>query len=555
MGLAASQARLLTITSRLSSVELRQQRIAMDKIRLANDTDAVSTKYTNALNNKTLSFSNGSDNNIPLTYSLLEEQGYTVARASDGLEPISPADKSKYMNVEKPTCPKPSELVKPTEPSYDVVQLFTGDKLEEAKKWNTALSSFKSTYGEKPSQETKSMNDVLSSADKVNFSFKAQSSGDTFDVDLSNLSLNDIANPKNGNDYVVILAQDGGKVGGVPFDEAKKSFVNIANQIIPAIQKSLGMDSTNSTSFTTEMNKYVEEMKNKITFQDRNTYRDTDTAYNKGVEEAKKGLVGNFTETYKHGNDNDGFTLNLSEMVRRLIQKATSLCASVSAPTSDILERKASANMNAKYEYKNSRGLSYADWQKKLEETYNSGNYKSLSFEDAKTILDEGYETAIKKTGVDYSGIKEYNTKLEEYNKQLAESTEAWNAYEISQEMKKNAESNSGQKTEGEQLYEQLKNSQFLIQGLLSGYLTLMKDGQQVSLGTNTQILESYDKSDDAAAEAEYNAEIAKINRKEKMLDMEAKRIETEYSALSTEYESIKSIISTHASKDFQYFS
>ncbi len=46
MGLAASQARLLTITSRLSSVELRQQRIAMDKMRLANDSEAVSTKYT-----------------------------------------------------------------------------------------------------------------------------------------------------------------------------------------------------------------------------------------------------------------------------------------------------------------------------------------------------------------------------------------------------------------------------------------------------------------------------------------------------------------------------
>ena len=37
MGLAASQARLLTITSRLSSVELKQQRIAMDKMRLANE--------------------------------------------------------------------------------------------------------------------------------------------------------------------------------------------------------------------------------------------------------------------------------------------------------------------------------------------------------------------------------------------------------------------------------------------------------------------------------------------------------------------------------------
>ena len=67
MGLAASQARLLTITSRLSSVELRQQRIAMDKMRLANDQEGVSEKYTNALNNKTLTISNGHEE-IPLHY-------------------------------------------------------------------------------------------------------------------------------------------------------------------------------------------------------------------------------------------------------------------------------------------------------------------------------------------------------------------------------------------------------------------------------------------------------------------------------------------------------
>ena len=102
----------------------------------------------------------------------------------------------------------------------------------------------------------------------------------------------------------------------------------------------------------------------------------------------------------------------------------------------------------------------------------------------------------------------------------------------------------------------QLRQSpNFLIQGLLSGYLVLMKDGQQVSMTSATDIEESYDKSDDAAAESEYNSEMAKINRKEKLLDMQAKRLDTEYSSLTTELESIKSIISSHASKDFSYFS
>ena len=82
MGLAASQARLLTITSRLSSVELKQQRIAMDKMRLANDQDGVSEKYTNALSNKTLKISNGSEE-IAMNYSTLTAQGYSVIKSSE----------------------------------------------------------------------------------------------------------------------------------------------------------------------------------------------------------------------------------------------------------------------------------------------------------------------------------------------------------------------------------------------------------------------------------------------------------------------------------------
>ena len=100
-----------------------------------------------------------------------------------------------------------------------------------------------------------------------------------------------------------------------------------------------------------------------------------------------------------------------------------------------------------------------------------------------------------------------------------------------------------------------LNNSDFLIQGILSGYLTLMKDGQQVSLAGSKEISTVYDKSDDAQAEAEYNAAMAKINRKEKALDSEMKRLDTEHSALQTELESIKSIISDHAGKDFNLFS
>ncbi len=58
MGMAASQARLLTITARLSDNELRSQSINNAKMRLAAESAQASENYINALNDANLMFSN-----------------------------------------------------------------------------------------------------------------------------------------------------------------------------------------------------------------------------------------------------------------------------------------------------------------------------------------------------------------------------------------------------------------------------------------------------------------------------------------------------------------
>ena len=50
MGMAASQARLLTITARLADNELKSQSINNAKMRLATQSSQASEKYINALN-------------------------------------------------------------------------------------------------------------------------------------------------------------------------------------------------------------------------------------------------------------------------------------------------------------------------------------------------------------------------------------------------------------------------------------------------------------------------------------------------------------------------
>ncbi len=58
MGMAASQARLLTITARLADNELRSQTINNAKMRLATQSSQASENYINALNDATMKFSN-----------------------------------------------------------------------------------------------------------------------------------------------------------------------------------------------------------------------------------------------------------------------------------------------------------------------------------------------------------------------------------------------------------------------------------------------------------------------------------------------------------------
>ena len=77
MGMAAGQARLLSITSRMSDNELRAQLINNDKMRLATQSAQVSDAYVQALNDAQLMFTNyDADNNA--TYQQLTFNSLTA---------------------------------------------------------------------------------------------------------------------------------------------------------------------------------------------------------------------------------------------------------------------------------------------------------------------------------------------------------------------------------------------------------------------------------------------------------------------------------------------
>ena len=75
MGISASQARLLTITARLTSNEYESQQISNAKMRLATQSEAASSEYIAALNSTQLQFmtynAKGEAVTAPLTASVL----------------------------------------------------------------------------------------------------------------------------------------------------------------------------------------------------------------------------------------------------------------------------------------------------------------------------------------------------------------------------------------------------------------------------------------------------------------------------------------------------
>ena len=73
MGLAASQARLLTITSRKSDCEYQSMALSHQKIALSRDMDIVSSEYQNALNKTKIvyDFYGNGDKSTQLSYDIL----------------------------------------------------------------------------------------------------------------------------------------------------------------------------------------------------------------------------------------------------------------------------------------------------------------------------------------------------------------------------------------------------------------------------------------------------------------------------------------------------
>ena len=436
MGLAASQARLLTITSRMSNNEHRQQYLANTKMRLAADQDIAAAKYSEALNNQTLKTAN----DTPLTMDELEKMGYSIIRPSDKeiAKKATTESRTVYTGT-KPTAPKQPDHARISQPeapvnynAYRKNQLINGI--------NPVIAAIQDTLNK------------LNANEVIRLSFDHELERRT-----ANKAIDDINAAKNS------LAVSSRQVLSV-LDAMNSEGTGLSTSALTnAITR---VEAANITKLSTQ-----EDLGDDV-FARMTLYPFTNTDENKAI------MQNQFNE--------------LTAALTGLKDQLSAVITNVSNYLDNVAPR----------------------WSK-TEEQY---RIESAVY-DEWVAYDQEYAN--------------YQTAYQAYLNTAVEETKEYPENE---------------------LYANCKNPQFLIQGLLNGYIALYKDNKIVSLDANTDVLTAYDKTDDARAEAEYEAEMKKLNMKEKAIDNQMNRLNTEYSALNIELQSVQNIISKHASEDFKMF-
>lgn len=108
-----------------------------------------------------------------------------------------------------------------------------------------------------------------------------------------------------------------------------------------------------------------------------------------------------------------------------------------------------------------------------------------------------------------------------------------------------------------------LRNGSFYLYQATNQQEVEQKDGSKVttcdyecvSWSGLSSINDAYDTSDDAAAEADYEAKSLVLSNQDKMLDLELQQIETQHKAIETEYDSVKKVIENNIKVSFKIFS
>ena len=500
MGMSASQARLLFLTSRMNDIELKSQQISNTKIRLADESEQVANAYTKALNKTRLQY------NIPGT----EQSGqltYNTIMSPTG-------DMNSFYNLQTVD----GKVVV----SHNVAAAFEKSRGNEYQAEN--ISAYQTNYNNAVSTLNKAettLNDYLKSKDVTVNSDGTLKFPTKILITIKSSSSTGGAGSAQGSGTVP-TTDGAGSTGGAGGARAPRRI---------AAQNTNMFSKTQSDVAALDMG-----LESNPTTRNRNEFTMDPIIFSGGNGGTTGRTTGGSTTGGTTGSTTGGTTGGITGRITGRITDFTPKVIDLT-PTGGT--------------------FTHINFKPTIDESLRRGIVDLYSSAE-KSQIQAQYNIYKQNVSVAKQAVSDAKTALD--NAKAKNASLASNPGEYSGEFYENLFKQM--ETNGYKAYDQklLNNPEALQAYLGNGEWYIGKkntDGKyaQISISSSTNFSEVTDKTDLAKAEAEYNAQTLKINNKEKKLDNQLKKLDTEHAALKTEQESIKSLIKDNVDKSFNLFS
>lgn len=598
MGLSASQARLLFITSRQNDVSAQMQRISNQNMILARDEDEVSTKYNKMLSATTLQAADGVD----ISYDSLmgatgAVNGLTSANVllnSAGKVALSASDIAKYGLAEAGNAgditskyPDAKSFIKAVTGSDEIAAAADSSDKPAAAGASTALSgkmSINDLLGKVATGTGEVTNGFVTPTFtwiKGQYAYGGVTSGEFDDLANNNSAINVFNESSNGITAYFALSDgvpsyDRNWKNGRITDIGKKTvsisdlYNNAGNMSSSIMLGSAMRASATALPDLTAIKSNLNNLTNTIGAQLLTALSDLGF----DAEAAKKAIttsVGKYNQSYasniywdegkgdgdvydksakwaearksafayaqKHGDYDSGWSTVFDDANQKYNEGAVAIGVMAATGLHGIVATRCSEQGDNSWQFTLNLGNLVQDIVNDLMNTMSGGAIYDEDWSKNKVINKEK-TVDVKLTAVKSSGGSSAPAKTDATNESIASYyTSIYNA------LKNKGWATDTLVTDKTKLTEALKNGSYTIYA--NGTTSNAKNS-----GLFTEVSDSDAKS---KAEHYYEDEMRKINRKEKQLDTELTKLQTEYSGLTNDYESVKSIITANVQKSFTY--
>lgn len=582
MGLAASQARLLSITARLSDNELHSQQISNSKVRLADRTQEASQEYIQALNATKLMYTTydaaGGATQTELTpaimyqYSDLKNQ-YGISNTSGQLL-VNSTDAMNFeasANVNEFVQAYGVELTTNPQFLYDLEAIYGKD-----------YADFYDVDGDKSNVTIKG--GTLNWINKVNNNMTAGEFSSWAGQVNSMLPTN---NGKEAGSYGEFVA----KLKDVPDFPGEKPVMPAFDELAAAYNNSACYDDVNGNDSygIRHMEHNLCKLiwgtggfgfdEGKITNSDGSLtiVADMDNLYNDSLFHDFGGTGGSAATNLLNGLKSVDNYECVQEIIQSLIDLYCDVVNYFAQSGNYYAEAGFFGEIQGSKQVKQPPEL-YEQWKQFYEDLANLNSKGNDEYNEKLEEWESSWDDIRRWQAACTELYNQYIDDLANLpNSKIPDEEDPKTGWYVNLWHRMNGESDR-KSTEGEKgtYYKQLDDnlltsSSWLQFALEHGVVTLEKvqyvDEAEDETGLKTtkwvatayssctDITETEDEVAIARAETEYNQKLRDIESKDKKFDNDLKKLDTEHNALQTEYESVKSVIEKNTERSFKAFS